>query len=83
MLVTQKVKFHGIHGPLKYPPESGCISTCSGSYIDSIGYCQKGDACIFAHSPAELANGDDRSHFEAIVRFETLNFAEHERRAIE
>ncbi|CAK9091138.1 unnamed protein product [Durusdinium trenchii] len=52
----------------KAPPEKGHVRSRPGfvsrkmcSYIDSIGYCQKGDACIFAHSPAELANGDDRS----------------------
>ncbi|CAK9015015.1 unnamed protein product, partial [Durusdinium trenchii] len=31
------------------------------SYVESTGYCQKGDACTFAHSPAELANGDGES----------------------
>ena len=30
--------------------------------MESAGYCQKGDACTFAHSPAELANGDENAN---------------------
>ncbi|CAK9065024.1 unnamed protein product [Durusdinium trenchii] len=48
------------HGrfPVGFVPRKMC------SYLESTGYCHRGDACTFAHNHTELANGDGRNNFE-------------------
>eukprot|EP00434_Breviolum_minutum_P042943 symbB.v1.2.038248.t1/scaffold5893.1/size22692/3 len=43
-------------GPSRFRP--GFVPRKMCSYIESTGYCQKGDECTFAHSPEELQNGN-------------------------
>ncbi|CAK9065026.1 unnamed protein product, partial [Durusdinium trenchii] len=54
----------GVLQATRFPPANGHSRFRAGfvprkmcSYMETAGYCQKGDACTFAHSPAELANG--------------------------
>ena len=40
------------------------LLTCSGSFMETSGYCQKGDTCTFAHTNEELQNGHSESCLE-------------------